>query len=65
MLRLSGVLGLVGAQVNITNIIDKNSSGNETVKERKRLKCDHLSILGVLLLLLLSHFGCVRLCATP
>ena len=64
MLRLSGVLGLAGAQVNITDVIDKNSSGNETVKETKRLKCGHLSILGVLLLLL-SRFSRVRLCATP
>ena len=47
MLRLSGVLGLAGAQVNITDVIDKNSSGNETMKERKRLKCGHLSNLGV------------------
>ena len=64
MLRLSGVLGLAGAQVNITDVIDENSSGNETVKETKRLKCGHLTILGVLLLLL-SRFSPVRLCATP
>ena len=65
MLRLSGVLGLAGAQVNITDVIDKKRSGSETVKETKRLKCGHLSILGVLLLLLLSRFSHVRLCTIP
>ena len=37
MLRLSGVLVLAEAQVNITKVVDENSSGNEgneTMREK-------------------------------